>query len=274
MKRNEFFKNISGDRMPDIEQVRANCLNQAADKILTENANFIKTNQRYSRSRKKAVLIIAAIALLIISVSAIEGVIKNLTFSGFEANQVYTLGLPHFQDSEITAAYSCEIKDRQVLKYRQEVGPYYASGQMEWVYFDSLEEAEQYLGFTPSELNYIPENGVLDKVVLHGNPQSNYYDIYNCIIYYKTYQADGSPDAKFSLSAAYVGKNATIKVNTTNDIEKIILSDGTEALLISHEITELLTVYWISWIKDGIAYETGGGGFDRNDVIKMAESVE
>ena len=37
MKRNEFFKHISSDKMPDIEQVRENCINQTANKTAEKN---------------------------------------------------------------------------------------------------------------------------------------------------------------------------------------------------------------------------------------------
>jgi hypothetical protein len=269
MKVEEALKYIADTKMPDIEQVRAKCLNQAVG-VSAKIEPGIKARQR--QPQKKLALIIAAIALFTFSVSAIN-VIQNLTFKGFEASQVYTLGSSHIENRELTATVSCDIKDRQVLKYRQEIGKYYASGQMDWVYFDTLEEAVQHLEYNPSGLNYIPENGVFDKVVLHGNPQSDFYDTHSCIIYYKSYQADGSPLSKIALSAVYVGKNATIKVDTTYNIEEITLSDGTKALLMSDEKTELLTVYWINWIKDGIAYETGGG-FSRADIIKMAESVK
>ena len=271
MKVDEAIKYIANTKMPDIEQIRANCINQSTSVLSAENSDYIKTKNKHLR--KKAVIIIAVLALFICSVSAIEGIIEKLTFKGFEVSQVNTLGPSQIENGELTATFSCDIKDRQVQKYRQEVGKYYASGQMEWVYFNTLEEAVQHLDFNPSGLNYIPENGVIDKVVLNGNPQNDYYDKYSCIIYYKSYQADGSPLSKIALSAVYVGKNATIKVNTTYNIEEITLSDGTKALLMSDKKTELLTVYWIDWIKDDIAYETGGG-FSRDDVIKMAESVK
>jgi len=272
MKRNEFFKNISSDRMPDIEQVRANCLNQATISMSAENAGNIKIKRQ---SWKKAIIIIAATVLFIISVSAIEGIIKNLTFNGFEANQVYTLGTPHLADRELIAVWSFEIKDRNIRKYQQEVGPYYSSGKMEWVNFKTLYEALQHLDFTPSELNYLPEGGVFDKVVLNG-AANDYYDKYTCHIYYKTYLDDGSPVITFALTAQYVGKNATIKVNTTNNIEKITLNNGIEALLLTEIYMPYdipMVLHRIMWIKDDIAYEVGGG-FERAEMIKMAESVE
>ncbi|MCL1794439.1 MAG: DUF4367 domain-containing protein [Oscillospiraceae bacterium] len=272
MKRNEFFKQISGGRMPDIEQVRANCLNQETSGISAGNA----INTRIKRqSWKKAIIIIAATGLLIFTVSAMEGIINNLTFKGFDANQVYTLSPPHLEGRELTAVWSFEIKDRAVSKYQQEVGAYYGSGKMEWVNFRTLGEAEQYLGFTPSELNYLPENGVFDKVVLNG-AASDYYDKYTCHIYYKTYQDNGSPAETFALTAQYVGKNATIKVDTTNGIEKITLNNGIEALLLTEIYMPYdipMALHRIMWIKDDIAYEVGGS-FERDEMIKMAESVE
>jgi hypothetical protein len=196
-----------------------------------------------------------------------------LTFKGFGANQVYTLGPSDLQDRELNSVWSFDIKDRTVQKYQQEVGAYYASGKMEWVTFSTLTEAKQHLGFTPSELNYIPESGVFDKVILNGAAQ-DYYDKYACHIYYKTYQDDGSRKETFALTAQYVGTNATIKINTTGDIERITLNNGFEALLMTEVTTaNNVVLHRIMWIKDDIAYEVGGS-FARDEMIKMAESVD
>ena len=141
--------------------------------------------------------------------------------------------------------------------------------------FNTLGEAIQHLGFTPSELEYIPEGGVFDKVVLNGAAQ-DYYDKYTCHIYYKTYQDNGSLHKTFALTAEYVGKNATIKVDTTSDIEKITLNNGIEALLLTRNYMPYdvpMVHYEIMWIQNNIAYRIGGD-FDRDDMIKMAESVE
>jgi hypothetical protein len=274
MKVNEAMKYIADTAMPDIEQVRAKCLNQTASVSAKKETN-IKTNQR--QSQKKVVILIAVIALLICSVTviAMEGIIESLKFKGFEVNKYETLSPSDFENKIPVNAYSLEIKDREVKKYQQEVGAYYGSGKMEWVNFKTLGEAAKHLGFTPSELNYLPENCVLDKVVLHG-AANDYYDKNTCHIYYKTYQDDGSPDMNFSLTAQYVGKNATIKMNTTEDIEKVILNNGIEALLMSKTYMPYdrhFVIYAIMWIKDDIVYDIGGG-FERDEIIKMAESVE
>lgn len=271
MKVNEAIKYIADTAMPNIEQVRAKCLNQTTD-ISARIETNIKMNQK--QSQKKLVVIIAVIALFICSVSAMERIIENLTFKGFEVNKYDTLNPSDLEYRIPIAAYSFDIKDRGVKKYQQEVGAYYGSGQMEWVTFKTLGEAVQHLGFIPSELNYLPENCVFDKVVLHGAAQ-DYYDKYTCHIYYKTYQDDGSPVMNFSLTAQYVGKNATIKMNTTEDIEKITLNNGIEALLtteIKMPYDKPFIRYGIMWIKDGIAYDIGGS-FERDEIIKMAESV-
>jgi len=272
MKVNEAIKYIADTAMPDIEKIREKCLNQAAAVSAKKETN-IKINQR--QSRKKAVILIAVIALLICSVSAMEAIIESLKFKGFEVNKYETLSPSDFENKIPVNAYSFDIKDREVKKYQQEVGAYYGSGKMEWVTFNTLGEAVKHLGFTPSELNYLPENCVFDKVVLHGAAH-DYYDKYTCHIYYKTYQNDGSPLMNFSLTAQYIGENATIKMNTTEDIEKVILNNGIEALLMTKiymPYNKPFVIHGIMWIKDGIVYDIGGS-FERDEIIKMAESIE
>jgi hypothetical protein len=287
MKEREIIKYMTSDiqaKMPDIEQVRANCLNQIA--------NTAKKRPAYNPKRR--IIITATIMILfVISFSVYSvymgpadsrftkfgNVADSLIFEGFEVYQtdsITPLEGPFVNDNTRSATMECsyDIKDREVRKYLQEVGAYYQSGKMEWVTFKTFGEALQHLDFIPSELNYLPENAVLEKVVLHGAAQ-DYYDKYNCHIYYMTY-LDGKPAMNFNLSASYVGKNATIKVATTDDIEKVILNGGIEALLMTetrYNYTDIpMILHRIMWIKDNILYEVGGT-FERDEIIKMAESV-
>jgi hypothetical protein len=65
-------------------------------------------------------------------------------------------------------------------------------------------------------------------------------------------------------------------MDTTNDIEKVTLNNGIEALLMTDIYMPFnipMITHTIMWIKDGIGYRVCGS-FGRDEIIKMAESVE
>jgi len=269
MKGKEFINQIHRAKMPDIEQVRANCHAQNAE---------TPTKTRYVKPKRK-ILIAATAALMVtlmfsFNVFSITEIMQNLVFRGFNITRSDEIILPPVGDGEgyTTAHWTIENKDRSVMRYGQTWWKYMSAA--EWVNVHSLAEAEQHLYFTPLELTYLPDNSERKELLLIQYPQGN-FDIHNFIIYYMVYQDDGSPGIRFNLSAEYVGKNATVVMNTTDDFEKIILNNGIEALLmtdISMPYDIPIIIHTIMWIQDGVAYRIGGS-FEIDEIIKMAESV-
>ena len=281
MKIHEAIKCIADTQMPDIEQVRANCLNQASEKTSAASTNTVKTNKK--QSHKKAIMIIAVTALLftLSGLAIIErliepyvqpygAVIENLTFKGFNVNKVDEITLPSIgsHDGYSATHWWVDNESREILNYARTWWQHGSSA--EWVNVKTLEEAGRHLVFTPAELNYFPEGCVRDEVLLRQYPQGN-YDIHNFLIPYTIYGDNGNPDSTFNLFARYISTNATVKMNTIHDIEKIILNNGIEALLLTEDV--LMSSHQIMWIKDGVLYHLTGS-FERDVIIKMAESVE
>ena len=257
MKRNEFFKQISKYKMPDIEQVRENCINQNIAGISAGNANNIKSKKR--QSWRKASIIVAATSLLIFSVSAMDG-IRNLIFPGFNVTQVEWLSSPPPESERregggvTVSQWSFDIKDPEVEQNLDWYNPA--------LEIDTIEEAMQYLAFNPSEFDYLPEDYVFDNIKI--------YNKNRCNIWYKKYMGYDGFYRDLALTAEYVGENATMEVKTIYDIEKIMLNSGIEALLMTPEHSEY---YEIAWIKNGIGYKFLVVA-DRDEAIKMAESVK
>jgi len=272
MKGNEIIKDIIREEMPDIEKVRQICLSQK---------NNIK------RPHKKAIIIIAVTALLfalsaniflerIIEpyVQPYGEIIENLKFKGFDVNKVNEIILSQAGsgDGYTSVFWWVDNKSGEVINYGKTWWQY--GSIAEWADVKTLGEAEKHLVFTPAELNYLPEGCIREKILLRQYPQGN-YDIHNLLINYTIYRDDGNPDRTFNLFAQYVGEKATVKMNTTNDIEKVILNNNIEALLLTEiamPYDVVMTYHRIMWIKDGVLYETSGD--ERDEIIKMAESVK
>lgn len=285
MKGNEFFKHISDDRMPDIEQVRLNCINQKAEE-----------RKKRTRLKFKPAIIIAAMFTAIFMLSAFDKIIEfpsswqigtileSLTFGNFEVNKVDEIT---FTDdvsisSNVGAVKSYRITDPKAYARTQLLGD-----SLEHVSFGSVEEAIEtggnYLAFTPKGLNYIAENYVFDHLSTVKDAKGNYATHYS--IRYKKIEGSERNDGIKSdetnayylfLTETYVGEPFKLKVETKNDVEKIILNNGIEALLEKNDaglIADNECDYMLDWVEDGILYSLWGT-FDREEMIKMAESIE
>ena len=277
MKRNEFFKHISGDKMPDLKQVRLNCINQTAAK--------------QKKPRLKTALIIATALTAVFTLSAFAGIIpsplylgeilENLSFKGFNANKIEEFDPSRFtftDDTSVSDMFSIwnyEITDPKAKAAQNFIWADRETPPLK-VYFKTLEEAGETLAFTPKGLSYIPDGYLFYNVSTFKDEMDNYDN--NCYINYisnervEEYVMNEAAGADIMLSATYVGENATIQIDTKMDIEKIILNGGIESLLMVREDLEYLSIHWI---KDGVGYLLSGSPhLGREELIKMAESVD
>lgn len=223
-----------------------------SDEIKQQIFNEISAEKHKSRKKFQKMRYILTAAFLLITISMLSAfgviqqageVIETLIFNVFNVNKVDILIA---DDGEIIdSSYRFKITDPKV---KPNV----------WVneYVSTFEEAEKYLDFKPKCLNYIPENYSFRDIFVDGND--------SCRIYY----SNDTEGAFFSLSQQYVGENAEIKVYTTAEIEKIIISGDIEALL----QTDKHGRYMLMWIKDSIGYTLSAS--EKDELIKMAESVK
>lgn len=223
-----------------------------SDEIKQQILNEISAGKHKNRKKFQKMKYILTAAFLLITISMLSAfgviqqvgeIIETLIFNAFNVNKVDTLIA--YDGEIIDSSYSFKITDPIV-------------NPNVWVneYVATFEEAEKHLDFNPKCLNHIPENYLFrDILVLDNN---------SCLIYYYN-DIDG---ALFSLSQQYVGENAEIKVYTTAEIEKIIISGDIEALL----QTDKHGRYMLMWIKDSIGYTLSAS--EKDELIKMAESVK
>ncbi|MCL2815419.1 MAG: DUF4367 domain-containing protein [Oscillospiraceae bacterium] len=255
MKNIDIIKYITSAKMPNIEQVREKCLNQP--KVEAKNMN-----------RKKFIITTPVIILILIMLTAaawsVGIILKSIIFDGFEANKVDTV---IHNGKNVGAIWEYEITDPKVI-----IEP--KIGNVTDVYFDTIKKAAEHLDFTPKTLGYLPEGYSFEYVRLL--KYNNKYDKNSCEIWYRQHNKGElyNFDSFDVLSAKYVGENAIIKIATTSvDIEKIILNDGTEALLETIvTFSNGNSLYQLYWIKNGVGYMLGNN-FEKDELIKMAESI-
>ena len=243
---------------------------------IQNNVNMGEIAAQNKKARKIVLKPILAVTMFVISlflvsavvyIPGISDIMQSLIFKGFEVNKFDSIGSPDYEiereEGVLTSSWTFDITDSKVDQNQDLQFP------LEGLYFDTIEEAGQYLVFVPTGLNYLPENTVFKDILLYKDGQNN-YDKNRCSISYTKFKPDGAIEQYLYLDKQYVGENATMKINTILDIEKITLSNGIEALLMKEAKHEL---YNIVWIKNGIGYNLSGY-FDRNEMIKMAESVD
>jgi hypothetical protein len=202
-------------------------------------------------------------------ISQVGEVIESLIFNGFEVNKVERIITPDGNYAQ--SAWGFNVTDSKV---KNQV----IWGYLDSVYFETLEKAEKHLAFSPMGLNYIPDGYSFEGVRI-GKDNLNKYYKNSCTMRYISNGNDEGLNSFFSMSATYVGKNATMHIDTVGDIEKITLSSDNEALLIA-DFEVFLTKtnskayhYTIAWIKDGVGYSLSGI-FDKEEMIRMAESIK
>jgi len=238
------------------------------DKILSAmNNQAAQKTKAGNIPAKKFILIAAAVMLSLIMLTAATWsfgvIIKSIIFDGFEANKVDAV---IYNGKNIDAICYYEITDPKV-----KIEP--LNGYIEYVYFETVEEAAEHLDFAPKTLGYLPEEYSFECVKLWKN--NDKYNKNLCEIWYRHRNGGDldNVDGFDVLVANYVGENATIKITTTSDIEKIILIDGIEALLETIvTFPNGNSLYKLRWIKDGVGYILGNS-FDKDELIKMAESI-
>jgi len=231
----------------------------------TENRMFDKIQQKLQSHNKKTykfryflVAICAVTLVFMLSAFApyMGKIIENLKSANFNANKFDKL-ISSYDGANINTSVMFEITDPNIKKQQ-------VSGSLNLVNGGTIDEAKQNLAFTPKELKYLPEGFYFQNTMIFKDSGNNEYYQNECNLRY------GNDVLFFTLSEQYVGENAQIQIDTTSDIEKITLHDETEALL---TIGKCNNDYEIYWIKDGIGYSLWGF-FERDDIIKMAESVE
>jgi len=229
-----------------------------------------KTRTRTHRLRYVLVTILIITAVFMMSSVAYHlpyaakfgEILESLVFNGFNVNKVSEIIYPD-NDYNIfgtTATWSYVITDPKVKK------DLWFGGEGTRGYFETFEEAEKYLAFTPKGLNYIPEGYSFEHISLSIDGWGRYMKN-QCVI---RYTSDRS-DEFFSIGQDYVGKDAKILLNTVLDIEKVMLNGDIKALLMSDD--RIPTHYNLRWIKDGIGYLIMGT-WEIEELIKMAESIE
>lgn len=273
----EIVKYITGGRMPDIEQVRANCLNQTA------------VERKKQTKRLKPILIIATMFTLVFMLSAfiykvverehswqVGTVLETLTFGNFEINKVDEIKFREdfeYLDSStnVGTIRHYKIEDREVYERTQLSGDY-----REKVSFESIEEAVEtggeHLAFTPKGLNYIPQGYVFDFLSTIKDEKGDY-----STYYFIRYKGDDTGDKWITLSETYVGEPFTLHVDTKCDIEKVTFNNGIEALLEINDAEFAIYneyQYTLTWIKNGVMYSLDGLDLPKDEIIKIAESVE
>jgi len=295
MKGNEIIKDIIREEMPDREQVRINCINQINDKIPAGKNNANRKILKF----KNLIAVMATITMLIMLSAFVEipflsrfwdfgKVSESFAINGFVVNKVdgiepkdgvdINIYLPYeLTNPKIGTIWSYDITDPKVnasMKGQKLMGEY-----LPWD-IATFEEAEKILAYPLKGLNYIPDGYSFELVSIGKDSMGDSYYRNSSTIYYRK---DGEQDlyfARFWLSATYIGDNATVYINTTEDIEKIMLNGDTDAVFMvsehSHSETEqdIIKNYTISWIKDGVLYQLSSRFFDIEEMIKMAESIE
>jgi len=179
-------------------------------------------------------------------------ILDSITLYGNQINKVDRIG----ENANTNMSWKFIVTDPAVQKPILE-------GKWERVVFANLEEAGEYLAFTPGELRYLPQDCFLHEVSMMKDEHNN-YEKNDYRIHYKR-ETNSGKGRNVYLWAQYVGEDASFQMETTFDIEKIIIQKNIEALLIP-EYNGL----W--WIQDGVGYHLMGD-FALDELIKMAESV-
>jgi len=249
--------------------------------------NFInRLDQREQRSKsveRRRSMRPAAIAAMITVITlltgftvfadGINGLLKQLNFTGGTANKVEQL--------ELGEEYPPDADTKILLEgfeYAEE-SEGKSESFMEKHKFASLEEAKDILRFTmpePKGLN----NWELVSVKAFSNGKEIYpYAVE--LIYDKLENGDWQeitgavPQSDASSSVFvymhYLGENANVKIDTTKDIH-IVPLNGIEAVLTGPLPYERGKAYGLTWVQDGIAIKIFPSACTYDDFISFAEA--
>jgi len=236
-----------------------------ADRVTSNKNNGVISRQKSRKLFLKPMLAGAICVIFITTASAlgiipfmehVGEIIETLLFDVFNVNKVDTIIIPNV-DGSVHSEYFFNITDPEVK----------SNGILLDEYFTTFEKAEEHLNFNIKGLTYLPDGVSFRDIFV---PNDN-----ECTICYERKGSDGLIETVFAFSQKYVGKNAQIYVNTVADIEKIIIGGDIEAFLQTTMTNGYPRYnYMLMWIKDSVGYTLSLSTDDKDEFIKMAESVD
>lgn len=252
------FSVYEDDQLSEVEMER-----------MKENIEKKINHKKFSWKKCAAIAACVAVSVAIVSQTAfakniINGIIQSVSTGHNKITKIDPNYIPEAVDKEVSSEYEDDA-GRHIVEYADGSSVMFVTAADEEVkdnnFYVGEDEIADYTNFKPQLPSYLPEGYAFDTAYFIKGDDGSVSGDY-LFVRYKNEQTEKT----FTIHERIINDDTAYEDGAMGEIEELTIN-GNHAVLYDHTIT---------WETDGISVEvmTGQCGFDRDTILKIAESVK